>query len=234
MAESRRPHANNVDGPFYVEYNCCTACTVPILAAPNNFAFDKQRHCYVRRQPETADETTQTIAAVWGAEFQCIRYRGADSDILRRLAELDLRMQCDTPPPVHITPVIRNRVTVTLAGTPRISSARDLAQTFVDYLTSSTNERTHFSVKPIQLSRTHASLEFAWNADRFHAVEFQFLNEADMLWHIWRPLKNDRGDRGAVNVVFHWLAADPSRFADMKWYCENDWHGARQFQATPW
>ncbi len=93
-----RSHPKNVDGPFYVEYGCCTACDLPRQEAPNHFAYDGDDHCYICRQPGNLAETTDMIGIAWAAELRCIRYRGNDADVLRRFAELDLRELCDIEP----------------------------------------------------------------------------------------------------------------------------------------
>ena len=82
--------------------------------APSHFAYDSDNHYFVCRQSQTDVETTDMISTAWMAEFQCIRYRDKDSDVLRRLAELDLLEICDIEPPAHIKPVIRNHVQITI------------------------------------------------------------------------------------------------------------------------
>ena len=234
MPDPIRPHPKNVAGPFYVEYGCCTACDVPMQEAPNHFAYDADDHCYVCRQPQSDDETTDMIGTAWMAEFQCIRYRGNDTEVLRRLAELDLRDLCDTQPPARIKPVIRNHVQLTIVGTPAIESSQQLANEFAGHLISQNNEWRQFKTKPIHPSGNSCSLEFSWYDDHFHSIVFAGVADSQSDWHIGYPLKNDLGDRGVGNVVSFWLNTNADRFTDIRWYTDSDWHGHKLWQSTPW
>ena len=80
-------HPRNAPGPFYVLYDCCTACGVPEAMAPDHFAYDAGRNCLVKRQPESPDELEKMLRVIRGQELGCIRYRGTDKQVLRRLAE---------------------------------------------------------------------------------------------------------------------------------------------------
>src|SRR4030095_667258 len=131
MGEPPKPHPNNVDGPFYVENGCCLSCDIPKSEAPGHFEYDDDFHCYVSCQPQTQDETTKMIRVAWEAELQCIRYRGTDPDILRRLAELELRDICDIEPPEEIRPVIRNHVRFTDS---QAVTSKQLLRHFIAYL----------------------------------------------------------------------------------------------------
>ena len=233
MSKPRQPHPDNAEGPFYVEYGCCTACSVPLIEAPDIFKFDDNDHCYVKRQPETEAEQTKTLRAVWAADLNCIRYRGKDPNTLRRLAELDLRDQCDNKPPNSMSPVVRNHVSFTLTNSAPTTSAQDLAQAFIDFLESRITKSCQITCKPIDSEWDHAALEFAWQGDHFHPVKFQRLKSRGADWHLWFPLLNDPGDRGAINFAFDWLASD-SRFTNLKWYTDAGWQDSKQFQKMPW
>ncbi len=234
MTDPIRPHPKNVTGPFYVEYGCCTSCDVPMQEAPNHFAYDADNHCYICRQPQTDAETTDMIGTAWMAEFQCIRYRGNDPNVLRRFAELDLREICDIEPAAHINPVIRNHVQITVVGTPAIATSKELAQEFTDHLMSQNNEWRQFKTKPIQTSNNSASLHFSWYDDHFHPIAFNAESDSPAEWHIEYPLKNDLGDRGVGNVVSYWLNSNQNRFSNIRWYTDADWRGRKSSQSTPW
>jgi hypothetical protein len=105
------PHPDNVPGPFYVENQCCISCGVPTDIAPDIFAWTPdESHCFVALQPQTEAETDRTLRALFSAEVECIRYRGCDTDIRRRIAEFGSGECCDEPL-AHVRPVVRNRVT---------------------------------------------------------------------------------------------------------------------------
>jgi ferredoxin len=95
----KNSHPKNAPESFYVVDECCTACGVPIAIAPDLFAFDANNHCYVKRQPSTADEIDAALRVIRMQELGCIRYCGDDKTILRRLAEAGESAQCDNAPP---------------------------------------------------------------------------------------------------------------------------------------
>ena len=102
-----KPHKDNAPGPFYVCDGCCTACDIPFADAPEMFAYDDEYHCYVKRQPESESELSRMIRVMLSAELECIRYRGDDQDILRRLAEAGSTNLSDAPVK-GINPASRN------------------------------------------------------------------------------------------------------------------------------
>jgi len=89
------PHRLNVVGDFYVTDGCCTACGVPEANAPNLFAYDPERHCYVCRQPVTPSELDGMVAAMAQQELGCIRYRGMDAAVMKALLERGEGSQVD-------------------------------------------------------------------------------------------------------------------------------------------
>ncbi|MFN9157816.1 MAG: hypothetical protein ACK6D5_08630, partial [Planctomyces sp.] len=78
------------------------------------------------------------------------------------------------------------------------------------------------------------SLDFAWYENHFHTVKFHIAHNHMSDWHIECPLQHDLGDRGVSNIVSGWLTRDPSRFGNVKWYTDPDWHGSKHWQATVW
>jgi hypothetical protein len=75
---------------------------VPFLDAPNLFGIfldpKGSQHCYVKRQPVSPAELDEMVNVIRCAEFQCIRYRGAEHLIQLRLVEADEGMVCDILP----------------------------------------------------------------------------------------------------------------------------------------
>jgi hypothetical protein len=102
MAE-HQPYPENVPGDFYVEDGCCTMCEAPFAEAPELFGVCQDPkgypHCYVKRQPATPAEQEQMIGAIRVAELRCIRYRGRDPEVQRRLVEGAEGPICDDLPP---------------------------------------------------------------------------------------------------------------------------------------
>lgn len=91
------PHRSNVPGDFYVEDGCCLSCSVPQNVAPSLFAYETDGHCYVRKQPVSADEMDQMLNAFEVQEASCIRYKGANRIVQMRLVNLGEGEQCDLP-----------------------------------------------------------------------------------------------------------------------------------------
>lgn len=89
-------HRLNVVGPFYVVDLCCTQCGVPQQFAPMLFGEDDVS-CFVKRQPETADEMRAMVETMARQELGCIRYGGPDKAIIGRLEERGEGDQCDRP-----------------------------------------------------------------------------------------------------------------------------------------
>jgi len=100
--KDRIPYAANVPGDFYVEDGCCTMCGVPFVAAPELFGiwhdYRGYEHCYVTRQPTDPDEMEKMIETIARADLRCIRYRGHDPAILKRLIQIGEREICDDSP----------------------------------------------------------------------------------------------------------------------------------------
>lgn len=85
------PHPLNVLGDFYVQNQCCMICDLPLGVAPELFAWDNKEnpsHCYVCKQPETPKQIDAMLEAIKFADVQCIRYRGQDAEIIRRIQAL--------------------------------------------------------------------------------------------------------------------------------------------------
>jgi hypothetical protein len=103
LVAGRKPHAAHAPGDFYVEDGCCTMCSVPFAEARDLFGACQEPegyfHCDVKRQPDSPTELEQMLGAIRCAEFQCIRYRGADRLIQLRLVEFDGEVICDALPP---------------------------------------------------------------------------------------------------------------------------------------
>src|SRR5258706_11478969 len=87
----------NAPGPFYVQKDMCITCSLPVEIAPETIKYLETPcescpegcpdHCYVSRQPETAEEVDRMIEVVAGSCIAAHRYCGTDPAILHRLVE---------------------------------------------------------------------------------------------------------------------------------------------------
>jgi hypothetical protein len=231
MNEPLRPHAMNVAGPFYVVDGCCTACDVPFEEAPGLFAYDDKSHCYVKRQPGTKQEVNQMLRAVGASEVECIRYGGKDHEIIRRLAELGQPYLCDIAPPATIQLVFRNVVTFDAASSQAKSmTPANLARTFQEY---SLRQGPPLRFTPTVEDNLAAEFSFAWFEDNFHPIEFRSINLPDCRWLIQHSPVEKLGSRSVSYQLDDWLKND-DRFCNIRWYSQDQWHGSRQWQETPW
>ncbi|MBA3533838.1 MAG: ferredoxin [Ardenticatenales bacterium] len=96
-----KPHALNVDGPFYSVDQGCAFCGAPHVAAPDLMGWEEKEeysypiHCFFKRQPETPEEIEQAIQAMDWSCVQNLRYRGTTPDILEKLCNMGYRHLCD-------------------------------------------------------------------------------------------------------------------------------------------
>ena len=234
MSETIRPHPMNVPGPFYVVDGCCTACNVPFAEAPGLFAYDGKNHCYVKSQPSTKEELNGMLRAAWAAELQCIRYRGQDSAVLRRLGELGESALCDVPPSVSVPLVFRNHVTFDRAVSQADSiGPRDLAAAFEEYLRSLNRPWLSYEFTQIVSEADIAVYSYSWYRSNYHSIEFRTINLPECRWLIRHSPSEKVGSRAVSNDVDDWLKLD-ARFCRVRWYTEEQWNGSMNWQDTPW
>jgi hypothetical protein len=78
----------NVAGDFYVANGWCMACEAPEHEAPDLMAHEPgSRHCYFRRQPETAAELAGAVMAVAVGCCGAVRYAGTNPSVIHQLRE---------------------------------------------------------------------------------------------------------------------------------------------------
>ena len=233
MTDTLRPHPNNAPGPFYVVDGCCTACNVPFVEAPGHFAYDGKKHCFVQRQPAGKDEFNRMLRAVWAAELQCIRYRGQDAEVLRRLGELGEPHLCDVPPPSSVGRVIRSYVTFDAASTDVDSmTLEEVAIGFQSYLRLLDRHWLAYEFTPIKVEGAAAAFSLSWYEKTFHPLEFSTISLPIGRWLVRQPIEK-AGSRGVSRDLDDWLKSDP-RFCKIRWYSEEQWSGSKNWQETPW
>ncbi len=96
MADRKRFYLNVV-GAFYVEDGCCLACGIPEHYAPDLFASDETDHCYVRKQPHTAEELSRMTEVLATQDVNCVRYAGDNPEVMRALRQAGAAASCDHP-----------------------------------------------------------------------------------------------------------------------------------------
>ena len=219
-----RPHEDNAPGPFYVCDGCCTACDIPFADAPDMFAYDDQYHCYVKRQPETENELSRMIRTMLSAELECIRYRGHDREVLRRLVEGGSAHLSDNSA-LGIKPASRNHVSFdAIDPIDRLLGEFDIVEALKSYLSTFNSEHFPSKFTPTLTDGAKASFSFSWYENDFHKVEISFIGQSEARWLIVTD---------APFQVHDWLVSD-ARFSQIRWYTENQWMKSRKWQNTPW
>ena len=219
-----KPHKDNVEGPFYVGEGCCTACDIPFQLAPELFSYDQDQHCYVSRQPETKEELDRIIRTLLYSEVQCIRYRGKEEDVLRRLGESGDAALADVEFP-QVAQLVRTHVTFDVADpTDVFLTAADLAKLFKHYFLSTATENSTYQFSPIESDGIRSAFSYSWFEDDFHDVEIQQLLLPECRWLIVTD---------HPNTIYDWLVED-KRFCNIRWYTRSKWESDKVWQDTPW
>ena len=231
MSCERKPHPKNAPGPFYVENECCMFCMAPHAHAPTLMGFDDlDKHCFVRQQPQTDEEIYRAILAVRSSEFQCLRYRGHDPDILRRLAEIGVGEACYYPLPTS-EPILRNHVTFAATFT---DEALHIATAFRDYILSQNSEYVKFKVTHPKRKGKGVAFAFSWFEDHFYTVNVEREEPQTSRWLVHHSPIWEVGSVGVTLMIDDWLRSD-TRFSDFRWYASDVWDRARDvWQERPY
>lgn len=205
-----KPHPKNVPGASYVVDGCCTPCGVFDALAPALFAFDVNDHCYVRLQPRNETEMEAALRVVRTQELGCVRYRGTDPVILRRLAEAGEISQCDAALPDRISPMLRNHVTFSVNNADEVAlSGAQVLQDFGDYLL----HRSHtarFRVTPVVEGVNQARVSISWYEDHFHDISIRSVTDRGSAWLIHHSF-----NLGVSELIDDWLKQS-ARFGDVR------------------
>lgn len=228
-----KPHPRNVRGDYYVEDGCCTACDVPRVEAPGLFAMTPDDHCYVCRQPETQEDVERMFSAIRCAEFQCIRYRGNDADVISRLSALGEVELSDRPPPPGTDLGVRVHVTW-----KTVQTAENLAASFSRYLRSERDESPRLTLPPAPGQPAPGQPAPGQPALGQPAIVQLLRYEADI--RTFRFSRRGPGahvqhdgdkDPYASGYVRDWLAT-LTDVCEIRWYTDEGWHSTGAWHAT--
>jgi hypothetical protein len=148
---------------FYIEAECCLSCGVPESVAPELFGMGEHA-CFLRRQPVSHPETDKMLRAMRQSEVDCIRYRGSDHALLKRLGEADLAYLADDERVHEFSALRRDRVTFSLPVS-RQDTPAVVADMFRDFL--GRNDR--YTVRRAVLRRR---VSFSWYERNYNSVVF--------------------------------------------------------------
>jgi hypothetical protein len=199
---------------------------VPQHFASELFAEDEQHHCFVRRQPQTSAETDAMIRVVATQELGCIRYRGTDLVILRRLAETGEGGQCDVLPPPGVKPLQRDQVSFLSAERAEPFTGHAILERLLRYLATQPQGCKTTAVTSSE-DEALASVAVSWSQDRFHRIELRAARSPGswLLRHFGPPRFSD--------TIHDWLNSDEA-FADVRWQTLEQLQVGSSWQRTPW
>jgi hypothetical protein len=215
--------------PFYVEDGCCTACGIPEGAAPDHFTFGEDGQCYVRRQPCTQQETGRMLQAMWGAELDCIRYRGHDSDVFQRLGAIGKPHLCDFPPAEGIAVVLRNHVTFTSVE----RSSVDVEEVVGDFRSFWMKGPMHWMHGPHRPLWGTMWFEFDWSRNRRHRVHVCHADRGKSRILMSHSPRETTGSRAVSDVLNRWLTQSTC-FGQQQWYTAEEWRRGMCGSPAPW
>jgi hypothetical protein len=180
---------------------CCILCGIPEEIAPELFRTGED-HCFFLRQPRSRQEVDAAIEAMLSSEVDCIRYGGADPEIMKRIGRAGVASQADHGRPNDYAPLVKDRVEFSF---PDPRGEHDLADRFRSDL--SRNERY-----TVGFSFRRRAVRFAWWNRNFHVVEFEPFGDAHRV--ILKP-SFPEALLGVARVVDEWLRAAGAR--DIAW-----------------
>ena len=227
-------HPANCAGDFYVEQGCCITCGVPLDEAPGTFAWAEvagDRSCVVVRQPQTPTEIYQTLSAMHSAEVDCIRYRGNDPAISRRIAEMGYAASCDLAPPADAKLLIRSHASFWPAGSAVTEGASQWAAAFRHYFLQHVSAYSDIGAKAVSWDRKQATARISWHQGIYHAVEFNRLADGSGILVTLPGLERQGADIGLSRFVEKWFRTD-GRFQDIRWFSAEQWQAGGPHSPT--
>lgn len=178
------------------------------------------------RQPESPDELERMLRVIRGQDLGCIRYRGTDKQVLRRLAEAGEDGHCDVAPPKGAVRILRNHVSFAAID----SAARDWrgAHVLEDFADDLRRRTFGYRMTPIVQDGAEAHFSISWFEDTFHRVVIRPTRPGAGHWVVRHSF-----ELGLSETIDDWLRAS-ERFGDVRWYSEAQWDAGHSGQERPW
>lgn len=232
----RPTHPASCAGDFYVEKDCCLSCGVPMVEAPGIFDWapaPDDNQCIVVRQPETDAERSSALSAMWAAEFSCIRYRGSDDNILRRLVAIGLGDLCDGPLPHDAQRITRSHANFKTTNLPEAGDAVRVAERFREHFLRKGQISPLFKYfsKPIRAVGHDVIVSISWSGQVYHTIVFQQI--ADREWLAIATANPVHGGAaiGLARLLEGWLLSNAEVF-DIRWFSEHQWENKQIWHGT--
>ena len=222
------------------------SCGVPLEEAPEVFAWTSDNgHCVVVRQPKTPESVDRVLSAIAHAEADCIRYRGTDPGIGRRLVQMGEAWACDHAPPADAEPLARTHVCFRVADGIVERTALRNADAFLAHCKQRVAaSKQRFEQTEQRLGRTiihdigsdivqtdiwRATLRCCWRPDIYHVVEFERLS--DGTWLVVTRPNDSRAWIWLSRQVDAWLRAE-GWLQDIRWYSAEQWRQGGPYLST--
>ncbi|MCA9095078.1 MAG: ferredoxin [Planctomycetaceae bacterium] len=233
MPEPIKPHPLNVIGDYYVEDGCCTSCDVPRIEAPDLFDMTSKPdcHCYVKKQPNTPEETERMLATIRHAEFDCIRYRGMDPAIFTRISAANGHHDaCDHEPPPEAELGFRTHVTFRFPDS-EITQPSVLAIQFRKFLKARFERLRKGMVGEMGGTVAHLyrlkwrwwpppdSVVFRFGSSSWETIRFEVLASDSHTIHVFF---DDTTIFPFPNLIAEWIKTLPG-IQDIRWYTQKGW-----------
>ena len=204
----------------------------PHAQAPTLMGFDElDEHCFVQKQPQTDEEIYRAIRAVRSAEVKCLRYKGHDPDILRRLDEIGEVEACDYPLPTTSGPILRDHVTFasTFADEPW-----HVATALREYILSLNSEYVKYEVTHLERDGNAVAFAYSWFEDHYYTINVERGERLTSRWLVHHSPIWEVGSVGVSLMIDDWLSRDP-RFSSCRWYTSEAWdEGDDDWQERPY
>lgn len=223
----------NAPGPFYVAANECISCGAPEAEAPGLIRFDEaHQSCYFYRQPVGPDETYRALSAMAVCCVGALRYADSETDILRRLARLQLTAQCDTPTrPSRSVPLtivtFADRLHDAVGDETLVLVANKVAKAL-----ATVAPHVQVSSPTLQPKTLQASFGYTTAAKVGDGITVGRANDGTGRWLI---VVTPHGPSflGFAGALIDDALRSLPEISDRRWYSPAAWAGSRQWESFP-
>src|SRR5262249_23658152 len=150
----------------------------------------------------------------------CIRYRGADPEIARRIVEMGQAELCDQPVATDAKPLVRTHVSFALSDKDALVRPRQIAAAFLHYFRNRPRGGSSDKVREVHSDDAQSVVEISWFEDVFHRVAVERLSGTK--WHVQAIPCRPAVAVGLSRLVERWLR-DDGRFHDIQWFSDAQW-----------
>jgi len=186
-------------------------------------------HCFVKRQPCSAEEALRVFMALDSCCVQCVRYAGSDPAILTRITDSTGPFLCDQPLSPDIPLDARSRAHFKTEGPIQTPLLLDRFLTRLDQRFARLRDvGRRFEVREVAPRRGGDAVTLSWKPGEHHYLELYpqyLLHDEWMLVH--------DGPRALSGMIAAWLDADAiTKRPDWRTPHERACAGPRR--RTPW